>query len=677
MKISVPTLLRIPIYVFVIALMANVNALTDSVVHPGLPYFSLEHFIVGGMMALLTTIICTMLEVNYIHSSSVSTSTRLAPMTWFMAAIWTAIIFSSLASDIHGEEETKVEIALQEARTVYNKDLNYYRWATGHKGVFVPITENTSPNPYLSHIPEYKVETTLGRKLTLVNPEYMIRQVYELQTTAHGVLGHITSLDPIRAENAADPWERQALEKFEEGVEEVSSTEEINGRPYLRLMRPMVTEEGCLKCHAQQGYEVGDIRGGISVSIPMSHLNEVARKDMSTYTLGHVGLWILGLLGIFLGSNRIHLAISEREAAEAKTRSIIDNMFDGLIITDEDGVIESLNTTASMMFEYQPKDLRGKHLSLLVPELLGPGSEARPAGFRIQLGRHHEVEGIRQDGGAFPLEMSISQMQFGAKMFFIVIVRDITEEKIRKAEGMQAGKLAAIGELAAGVAHEINNPINGVINYAQILQDMLEGSGSEEQNDLLKRIIKESDRVAGIVRNLLDFARQRDEKIDDISLKEIIDDSISLIKHQMVKEGITPSLDIPEDLPTLRGNPQHLQQVFLNIFSNARYALNERFPSLDPRKKIEISCRLVHFGNDRIIRTTVTDYGCGIDPKVIGHVFDSMFSTKPAGRGTGLGLSISRDLVHRHHGYLHLESELGDHTTVTVDLPINREEDEG
>lgn len=676
MKLRISTLIRIPIYVFIIVLMANVNALTDSVIHPGIPYFNLEHFIVGGMMAFLTAIICTMMELNYNRSILASTSTRLAPLAWFMAAIWTVIIFSSLASNIHGEQETKVDIALQEARTVYNKDLNYYRWATSHKGVFVPITESTGANPYLSHIPEYRVETTLGSKLTLVNPEYMIRQVYELQTAAHGVLGHITSLDPIRAENAADPWEMNALEDFEEGIDEVSSIEEIDGQPYLRLMRPMITEEGCLKCHATQGYEVGDIRGGISVSIPMTHLNELARKDISTYTLGHVSLWILGLLGIFLGSNRIHLAISEREEAEAKTRSVIDNMFDGLIITEEDGIIESLNNTAGLMFEYQPNDLRGKHLSLLVPELIETSAEDQAGGFRIQLGRHHEVEGVRSDGTPFPLEMSISKMIFGPKMFFIAIVRDITEEKIRKAESMQAGKLAAIGELAAGVAHEINNPINGVINYAQILQDEMDGAGTEEQNDLLKRIIKESDRVAGIVRNLLDFARQRDEKIDDISLKEIINDSISLIKHQLLKEGITPLIDIPEDLPTLRGNPQQLQQVFLNIFSNARYALNERFPNMDPLKKIEISSKVVLFGQDRIIRTTVTDYGSGIDPKVIGHVFDSMFSTKPAGRGTGLGLSISRDLVQRHSGFIHLESKPGDHTTLTVDLPIQHDDDE-
>lgn len=673
MKIKIGTLLRILIYIFVIVLMANVSALTDAVIHPGIPYFNLAHFIVGGMMAFLGTIICAIMEVNYNHSGRLGASTRLAPLVWFMAIIWTVIIFSSLASDIIGKKDTNLKIALQEARTVYTKDLNYYRWATGHKGVFVPVTETTKPNPYLSHIPEYKLETSAGLKLTLVNPEYMIRQVYEMQTAAHEVLGHITSLDPIRAENAADPWEQKALEEFEGGAKEVSSIEQIGGRPYLRLMRPMITEEGCLKCHAMQGYDVGDIRGGISVSIPMSHLNELAVKDIATYTLGHVGLWILGLLGIFMGSNRIHLAITEREEAEAKTRAIIDNMFDGLIITEEDAFIESLNSTAASMFEYSAGELRGQHISLLVPELLGTMNQGEPGASSIRPGRYHEVEGRRKDGAVFPLEMSISKMHFGAKMFFIAIVRDITEEKIRKAESLQAGKLAAIGELAAGVAHEINNPINGMINYAQILQDELSATGNTEQGDILKRIIKEGDRVAGIVRNLLAFARQRDEDVGDISLKEILADCITLVKHQLGKEGILPVIEVPDNLPALRGNPQQLQQVFLNVLSNARYALNQRFPGLDPRKRIEIKSQVITFGDKTIIRTSVTDYGCGIAPVAIDRVFDSMFSTKPAGEGTGLGLSISRDLVQAHHGFIHLESRLGDHTTLTVDLPAQKE----
>jgi two-component system NtrC family sensor kinase len=142
------------------------------------------------------------------------------------------------------------------------------------------------------------------------------------------------------------------------------------------------------------------------------------------------------------------------------------------------------------------------------------------------------------------------------------------------------------------------------------------------------------------------------------------------MSHQFSKDGISPAISFPDNMPPLRGNPQQLQQVFLNLLSNARYALNERFPGRDPDKKIEVTSRLVDSGGNKYIRTTLTDSGCGIAPDVISKIFNSMFSTKPAGKGTGLGLSISRDLIHEHNGYLHVESEVNDHTTVTMDLPL-------
>ncbi|MBU0484361.1 MAG: DUF3365 domain-containing protein [Proteobacteria bacterium] len=664
---------RIILYILIISMMGNVNGLMDLVLHPEIPYLDLEHIVVGGMMAFLTAILCVIMEAN-IRTSDEIKSSELVVYVWFMAIVWTVIVFASLAWDVVSERQANTEIALQEARTIYEKDLNYYRWATGHDGVFVPITEWTKPNRYLRHIPEYKVETLSGQKLTLVNPEYMIRQVYEMQSTKFGVLGHITSLDPIRLENAADPWEEKALESFEEGKTEVSAIEEIDGQPYLRLMRPMITEVGCLKCHASQGYEEGDIRGGISVSVPMAHLNALSRKDILVFAFGHVCLWILGLLGMFLGSNRVSLSIREREEAEARLRTIIDNMHDGLVILDEEAVIDSVNIAAAMMFGYQPDDLTGNDVEILAEGMKGAGDSDSKDGTMVDIhtGGPREIKGKRKDDSTFPLEVSVSKMRFGLKKFYIVMVRDITDEKIRKAEALQAGKLAAIGELAAGVAHEINNPINGVINYAQIMKDECEESGQQEYSELLGRLIKEGERVAGIVRNLLSFARQQDEDVDEVRLKEIIADSISLVKHQLTKEGIVLAVDVPDDLPVLRGNPQHLQQVFLNLLSNARYALNEKYHGPDKGKRLDIKSSVVDLGGGDMIRTTITDYGCGIPSEIIDHIFESLFSTKPAGLGTGLGLSISRDLVHNHHGYLHVESVVNHHTSVTVDLPVTR-----
>ena len=121
--------------------------------------------------------------------------------------------------------------------------------------------------------------------LTLVNPAYMTRQVHELALEQYGNRGHITSLNPLRPENRADPWETKALCAFEEGVTEVSSLEVIGDLEYFRLMRPMVTEESCLKCHADQGYRVGDIRGGISVSVLMSPLRTIERRAMFVVVL--------------------------------------------------------------------------------------------------------------------------------------------------------------------------------------------------------------------------------------------------------------------------------------------------------------------------------------------------------------------------------------------------------
>lgn len=664
--------LRLLLYFTVITTMSNVNALTDLFLSPDLPYFNLEHLVVGGIMALLTSIICAMVEVNISRSGKRTAKVRMAPFAWFIAIAWTIILFSSLVKDISSEKETSLDIARQEAKTVYEKDLNYYRWATGHHGVFVPITDKTQPNPYLDHLPEQVVVTKSGLKLTLVNPEYMIRQVYEMRAKSFEALGHITSLDPIRAENAADPWEEEALNAFESGSREVSSIESINGQPYLRLMRPMITEQGCLKCHAPQGYEPGDIRGGISVSIPMAHLYELARKKSVSLIFGHLSLWLLGILGIFIGSYRIQQSIGEREEAEAKVRSIIENMFDGLIILAEDATIESVNSPAAKMFGYESAidSLLGEDIAILAPSITTSGNDqGSPAGIRKILGSLQEITGRKKDSTEFPVEMSVSEMKFGAHIFFIAVVRDITEEKIRKAEALQAGKLAAIGELAAGVAHEINNPINGVINYAQIIYDECESEGHKESLDLLAKIIKEGERVAGIVSNLLAFARQQDEENDEIKLREIIDDSISLLKHQLNKDGIQLVIETDENLPLLHGNPQQLQQVFLNLISNARYALNERYKKVDPGKRIEIKTELVNLGTD-YLRTTVTDYGVGIPPELVSRIFDSLFSTKPPGEGTGLGLSISRELVHAHKGHLHIESQLNDHTTAIVDLPL-------
>ncbi len=144
-----------------------------------------------------------------------------ARSAWGVVCAWVLLVCASLAWSWRQVGNSVGELARAEARSNFEKDLVFRRWASGHGGVYVPPTQQTPPNPYLEHLPERDVTTTGGKKLTLVNPAYMTRQVYELAAGQYGTRGHITSLKPLRPENAADAWETRALQLFENGVREV------------------------------------------------------------------------------------------------------------------------------------------------------------------------------------------------------------------------------------------------------------------------------------------------------------------------------------------------------------------------------------------------------------------------------------------------------------------------
>lgn len=209
-------------------------------------------------------------------------------------------------------------LAENTARAHFYKDQAFRRWAASHGGVYVPTDERTPPNPLLAHVPERDIFTPAGRPLTLMNPAYMLRQMMGEYRGLYGTQGKITSLHPINPGNAPDPWERQALLAFEQGAEEVMEYSEIDGAPHLRLMRPMSTEVDCLKCHAQQGYKAGDIRGGVGVAVPLTPFLQEAAKTNRRLTalfllIGVVGLAIIGFLHL-----RGRQRISEQLAHQAK-----------------------------------------------------------------------------------------------------------------------------------------------------------------------------------------------------------------------------------------------------------------------------------------------------------------------------------------------------------------------
>lgn len=276
------------------------------------------------------------------------------------------------------------------------------------------------------------------------------------------------------------------------------------------------------------------------------------------------------------------------------------------------------------------------------------------------------VKGRMFERRAFPIKDESDVVQN-----VIIVASDITERTTLQSEAMRAGHLASLGELSAGVAHEINNPITGIINYAQLLANK-SAEGSREL-DIARRIVREGERIAGIVRSLLSFARERREDKSLVPLGKILSDSMTLTEAQIKRDGISLRIDLPGYLPKVYVNTQQIQQVILNILSNARYALNQKYPEAHEDKIIEVSGDVVVVEGIPHIKTVFRDHGSGIPSELIAKVMNPFFSTKPPGEGTGLGLSISHGIISDHGGRLRIESSEGSFTALIIELPIRED----
>ncbi len=255
----------------------------------------------------------------------------------------------------------------------------------------------------------------------------------------------------------------------------------------------------------------------------------------------------------------------------------------------------------------------------------------------------------------------------------LLLVSDITEKMAMQAEAMQAGHMASLGELAAGVAHEINNPITGIINFGQILIN--ECSPGSMEKDIGERIVKEGERIGRIVKTLLSYARDGRKGKKPTLVPAILEESVILIQGQIRKEGIDLKIDLPDDLPEVDANFQQIQQGFLNIINNARYALNEKYPGRNENKRFEITGEKITINNRPHVRIVFYDQGVGISAHELSMLTKPFFSTKPFGKGTGLGLNITQRIITDHGGQLSFESVKGEFTRVIIDLPAIRSGD--
>ncbi len=604
---------------------------------------------------------------------AVSGLTLLKKQVRLMVVAWSSVVALILFWNLLHERLDILETARYHAQSAYEKDIAYRLWASMHGGVYVPVTDETPPNPYLAHVSERDITTPSGRRLTLVNPAYMTRQVHELSAARYGLRGHITSLEPINPRNAADPWEAEALRSFERGVTEVSGEQAIEGKSYMRLMRPMITEQSCLDCHADQGYEVGDIRGGISVAIPMQPLWKLSRNYSITLILGHGMVWFLGFCGIHFGRRRIRKWIGRQETAEKTLReseqlhrTTIGSISDAVFITADDGQFIYINSNVRKIFGCTVEEVEALgNIEVLLGEQLFDRGELKIAG---------EISNIEREiadkaGRSHTLLVDVKRVSIdnGTVLY---TCHDITERKLAEIDLERAREAADAANRAksaflANMSHEIRTPLNAIIGFSQVLRlepDCL----SDAQQEYLGHIVSSGNHLLEMVNDILDLSKIEADRLEiekkPFDLGALLERVPQTIHALADRKNIRVELELAPGLDLIEADEVRVTQVVFNLLSNAiKFTESGRRVGISARKR-----------NGRTI-VEVWDEGIGILEEDLERIFDpfQQINQGIAGKpeGTGLGLAITKRLIELHGGTLTVQSSPGKGSRFTCVLP--------
>ncbi len=488
---------------------------------------------------------------------------------WVLLLLWGGIVALSLTLQIGDIRDQAVAVATEGARNMFRMVEVTRNWNASHGGVYVPVTEAVQPNPYLKH-PRRDLETTDQQQLTLINPAYMTRLIAQLAERDSGVLFRLTSLNPIRPHNAPDPWEAAALQQFEQGALEQIAVEEGQRGRLLRYMAPLLVRQTCLNCHGDQGYRVGDIRGGISVSQPYEPIAEAMASGIRRTTLNHVLVFLL---------------------------------------------------------------------------VGGSG------GWLLTLLRRRWVELIH-------------------KMEELAATRD---------ELIRSEKMASLGRMVAGFAHEINTPIGvavgSISNSSELLNQIEEMLSAEEVSEEELRAALLGLRQGGdlAMNNLRRAAHliqsfkrtsvdQSSDQIRTFEMAELISDLRYTLHNTLKRLPITLTVEVPPQLK-ITGIPGLLEQILTNLLLNSiQHGFDEG------RQAGEITLKVALEGEMILIQ--FQDNGRGVAPEALTRIFEPFYTTRRSEGGSGLGLYICYTLVtQRLGGTIECQSRFGEGCRFEIRFP--------
>jgi len=595
---------------------------------------------------------------------------RIKKLSWLAGVVWTATVFGLLSNDILSIRQTSLEMARLEAAAHFNVDWSSRLWAASHGGVYVPVSEKTPPNPFLRDVPERDIVTPSGKNLTLMNPAYMIRQMMEHYSDLYGVLGHITSLNPLREETAPDEWERSCLSSFEWGVKEAGEVVEIGGRPFFRLMKPLITEQDCLKCHKDQGYEVGDIRGGLSVSVPLGPYLVSRKREIRVHTVSFAVLWALGLMGIAFSGRRLGLHAKERQKTEELYTTVVENSLTGIYMIREEKIAFA-NKRFAEIFGYSREELAGMDsLNLVHPEdrsLVAGNRQRRLEGKEAP--EEYETRGLKKNGETIWVQRRNSVIHYEGKPTILGSVLDVTalkeaETALRTYTEELERKNVELEGFTSMASHDLREPLRKVQTFADLLLskygDSLDGQG----RDYLRRMQMAGLRMQALIESLLALSRvaTRAPLLEEINLRNVVEEVLSDL--EVLIDETKAGVDIG-GLPSVRADRVQMVQLFENLIGNALKFHRQGVPPL-----VKIYSRAVE-EKEALVEICIEDNGIGFAEKFLHRIFSPFqrLHGRSDYEGVGMGLAICEKIVERHGGSISAASQPGRGSTFMVTLP--------
>ena len=489
-----------------------------------------------------------------------------------------------IAYTSHLQNRLVIGQAEQQARMLSKQVLLTRQWVADHQGLFLIQSETTRPNDFLN---EPVMTSANGLTLVKRNPAMVTRELSEYAAKSGMGWFRVTSLRPVNPNNAPDAFEQESLQSFGAGQTEHLAIDRTGNGRVLRYAAPLITETSCLTCHSEHGYHPGDIRGALSISIPIAWADTFIARNNRT-------ILVLGLVAV-LAAAAVMLVLFNRLVARP-----LQQLSNAMTAFPEHPV-EMLNLPAS-------KD---------------------------------EIGSLGGNFTALCRRLSASQQALAA-----------AGEK-----GFRAEKLAALGQLTAGIAHEINNPLSGMLNCVKSMQE------DPENLDLQKRYLpllhKGLKRIELTMRQLLNYGRVEPLQIHEVDIDLVILDCLELLGYRL--RNVVVNLDLRFNNRCCIDS-EAIKQIVMNITLNATQAMPEG-------GHLHIASR----EENGSLVLTIEDTGVGIAEELLDRIFDPFFTTKEVGEGTGLGLAVTLAMVQRLNGQIDVRSQPGKGSIFVVPLPINRE----